>query len=163
MEDKYELEDWLSGLLDSSVFYGAIAGMVIMGYLGDVIGRNRAMLFTMTLLASGALGSALCSWGSGKTIYITIACFRFLLGIGSGGVYPLYAAKAVEECQHGGDVISKSQNSARGFFWRLPGALLVFVVAIILHFSGSRTEFQWRVSPGNRNYISSHKYLRHMG
>ena len=60
---------------------------------------------------------------------------------------PLYAAKAVEE---GGDLdhVGKSIKSAKGFFWRLPGAMLVFILALILFISQLSDELQWRILLG---------------
>ena len=74
----------------------------------------------MVFLATGALGTSIFTWGTTKSIFSTMAGFRFLLGVGSGGVYPLYAAKAIEEAGNI-DHKMKSLCAAKGFFWRLPG------------------------------------------
>jgi len=147
LKDDRPLEDWMKSLIESAVFAGAVVGMMVMGYLGDTLGRDRAMVVTMILLAFGSAGSSVLTWGSGNSLYYVMAAFRFLLGIGSGGVYPLYAAKAVEE---GGDLdhVGKSIKSAKGFFWRLPGAMLVFILALILFISQLSHELQWRILLG---------------
>jgi hypothetical protein len=46
---------------------------------------------------TSAFFSAVLPRGSPQNVYITIIIFRFLLGAGLGGVYPLSAAKAVED------------------------------------------------------------------
>ena len=60
-----------------------------MGYLGDLIGRNKAMTLTLSLASLSALGSALVPTGNATMVYVIIILFRFVLGIGLGGVYPL--------------------------------------------------------------------------
>lgn len=87
---------WVTGTASATVFAGAMLGQLIMGYAGDILGRNKALTLTLTLASSAALFSAVLPNGSPQNVYITIIIFRFLLGAGLGGVYPLSAAKAVE-------------------------------------------------------------------
>jgi PHS family inorganic phosphate transporter-like MFS transporter len=68
-----------------------------MGYLGDVLGRSRALTLTLALASVAALFSAIAPTGSPTAVYITIIVFRFILGVGLGGVYPLSATK-VRDC-----------------------------------------------------------------
>jgi PHS family inorganic phosphate transporter-like MFS transporter len=114
--------EWVSGIASATVFVGAIAGQLSMGYLGDIIGRSRALFFTLLLASLGAAGSALFSFGSPTSIYAVIICFRFILGIGAGGVYPLSATKAAEDSSSGGGKVN-SLESAKAFFWQAPGAM----------------------------------------
>ncbi len=37
------------------VFAGAVTGMMVMGYLADVIGRRKAMIFTLSLTVAGSV------------------------------------------------------------------------------------------------------------
>ena len=76
---------------------GAIVGQLTMGYAGDVLGRNRALTLTLTIATISAMLSATASRGSATTIYSLICVFRFMLGVGVGGVYPLSATKAAED------------------------------------------------------------------
>ena len=57
-------ESWVSGTASATVFAGAIAGQLSMGYLGDLLGRNKAMTITLAIAAVGALGSAIFPFGS---------------------------------------------------------------------------------------------------
>ena len=77
-------------LLKSSVFAGAVAGQAIMGGLGDIIGRGNAMILTNSFTFVGALLCAVATWGE-DGIYWELIGYRFLLGIGIGGKYPLAA------------------------------------------------------------------------
>ena len=68
-----------------------------MGYIGDVLGRNKAMTLTVSIGSLAAVASAALPRGSPTSVYIVIIISRFVLGAGLGGVYPLSAAKAAED------------------------------------------------------------------
>ena len=68
-----------------------------MGYLGDIVGLNIAMILTLSTACLAAVCSATLPTGSPTSVYITIIICRFILGAGLGGVYPLSAAKATED------------------------------------------------------------------
>eukprot|EP00300_Choanocystis_sp_HF-7_P042361 c9116_g1_i1.p1 GENE.c9116_g1_i1~~c9116_g1_i1.p1 ORF type:complete len:425 (-),score=90.26 c9116_g1_i1:47-1321(-) len=131
MKTVYPEPTWEGSVLSSVVFAGAITGQIIFGYIGDVMGRNRAMVLTNFMTVIGALGSALFGWGSGKVIYITIIVCRFFLGVGVGGVYPLSAARAAESCALD-SLAARSRSVSWAFFWQTPGSMAPFVVAIIV-------------------------------
>ena len=60
------------------VFTGAVLGMLLMGYLGDLVGRRRGLLITLTLTVLGALGcAAFPIGGSSDTVYAVITASRF--------------------------------------------------------------------------------------
>lgn len=140
---------WVSGAATSTVFIGCIAGQLSMGYVGDLLGRNTAMCMTLSITALGALGSALCSFGSAEEIYIIIIAFRFILGIGAGGVYPLSATKAAEDSSKHGDSGKVNPVAAgRAFFWQAPGAMTPWIVGYILSFSSMAAETKWRLLLG---------------
>ena len=113
-------------------FPGAIVGQISMGYIGDLISRTRALFFTLLLASFGALGSALLSIGNSDTIYGIIILFRFILGIGVGGVYPLSATKAAEDGARPGNKVN-SRESAKSFFWQSPGAMTPWYSLFIFH------------------------------
>jgi len=71
--------------LPSQVFAGAVMGMISLGFLGDAVGRQNAMVATCFVMATGAALSCL-AWGSSTSIYTTIAAWRFVMGVGIGGV-----------------------------------------------------------------------------
>ena len=80
-----------SSMIKSCVFAGAITGQLTMGLAGDMLGRRRAMLLTNSFSILGSLGTALFTWGPPSTVYGIMMAFRFLLGVGVGGKYPLAA------------------------------------------------------------------------
>jgi PHS family inorganic phosphate transporter-like MFS transporter len=143
---------WSSSVLSSFVFLGSIVGMLTFGYLGDVWGRPAAMGFTLALMAAGALGSAVLSWGGVYTCTLLVAAWRFVLGVGIGGVYPLSAAGAYEDDggvaggaagqstpRSAADGGSASERKARrrtrvawALFWQQPGQMLPYLLALLL-------------------------------
>lgn len=92
----YPRTDEQDSLLKSSVFAGAVVGQAIMGGLGDIIGRGPAMIVTNTFTFIGALLCSLATWGGGEGVYWELIGYRFFLGIGIGGKYPLSATVRAE-------------------------------------------------------------------
>jgi MFS transporter, PHS family, inorganic phosphate transporter len=93
-----------SSLCASSLIGGMILGQLIGGFLGDFLGRKTAMYFVMTLQIVASLGSAFLVHESFASVFVQLATWRLILGIGCGGVYPLAALLSSE---------SSSSNSSR--------------------------------------------------
>lgn len=142
MKSQYPQPGWVKNTVLGAVFAGALVGMMCMGYLGDVIGRRRAMLLTLSLVVVGALFSALGSWD--EAVYPIIAIARFAIGVGVGGVYPLAAATAAENEGSAAQSSDPSPEEAAAedaalvkrvgwaFFWQTPGAMLPYLAAFAL-------------------------------
>jgi len=113
-----------SSAVKSAALIGAIVGQIGMGYVGDLLGRSRAMALTMSLTILGALlssinppygtsepgpditnGTSNIEAGLDKThsIFVWLTVTRFVLGIGVGGVYPLAATVAAESSESDSD------------------------------------------------------------
>eukprot|EP00931_Biecheleriopsis_adriatica_P060179 TRINITY_DN36129_c0_g1_i1.p1 TRINITY_DN36129_c0_g1~~TRINITY_DN36129_c0_g1_i1.p1 ORF type:complete len:446 (-),score=89.28 TRINITY_DN36129_c0_g1_i1:16-1353(-) len=128
---------WVDNTLLAVVFVGSITGMLCMGYLGDLIGCHRALLFTKGLAALGALLCALLPRGPLSAFWSELAFGRLLLGIGLGGAYPLSASCA-----------ASAENAAWAFLWQAPGAVAPYVLTLLLdllmpHASGvTSTQFR---------------------
>ena len=60
-----------------------------------------------------------------------MAC-RFVLGVGVGGKYPLAATIRAEACTDGEVSRHSATEVAKGFFWQTPGAMLPYVVGLLL-------------------------------
>jgi MFS transporter, PHS family, inorganic phosphate transporter len=76
----------------SSLLAGMMVGQVLGGILGDIVGASVALRCVMMLQIVASIGSS-SSLSSSSTarVYWQLAAWRFLLGIGAGGVYPLAA------------------------------------------------------------------------
>jgi hypothetical protein len=90
-------EDEQDSLVASSLMAGMIVGQLLGGLLGDVLGRSNAMMLVMMLQICGSLGSAFLvstsndyhdidGDGGGLTSLEQLAIWRFVLGMGAGGV-----------------------------------------------------------------------------
>ncbi|KAL0556653.1 hypothetical protein IC582_005167 [Cucumis melo] len=75
---------------------GTLAGQLFFGWLGDKLGRKRVYGLTLILMVVCSIASGL-SFSSSPTAVITTLCFfRFWLGFGIGGDYPLSATIMAE-------------------------------------------------------------------
>lgn len=72
-------------LVGSTSLIAAALGSIIFGRIADHIGRKAVYSFTLIVLAAGAIASAFAP----NIIFLLI--FRFILGLGIGGDYPLSA------------------------------------------------------------------------
>ena len=94
-------------LISSASFIGAIIGQLFFGSIADQIGRRIIFICTLSLVIIGSIGSATAtayysSSASSYTlgnIYIQLAFWRFLLGLGVGGEYPLSATVSAESSE----------------------------------------------------------------
>ena len=93
-----------NSLVASSLMAGMILGQLLGGILGDILGRETAMILVMILQIGGSLGSAILvstttnttDDDGGLTALEQLAIWRFILGVGAGGVYPLAAVMSAE-------------------------------------------------------------------
>ena len=86
----------MSSSIKTAALVGAIFGQLSFGYIGDCLGRSKAMFITMAFTLGGALVSAASSNVGHSDPYTWLTASRFILGIGVGGVYPLAATVAAE-------------------------------------------------------------------
>ncbi|KAL7517669.1 hypothetical protein ACHAWX_002576 [Stephanocyclus meneghinianus] len=97
-----------------------IAGQLLGGCLGDVVGRRNAMLLVMLLQIGASAGGALFietredDADVGRTTLEQLALWRLILGIGAGGVYPLAAVMSAENERGGGERRS-DDDDGRGY------------------------------------------------
>ncbi|CAI9118193.1 OLC1v1019727C1 [Oldenlandia corymbosa var. corymbosa] len=70
---------------------GTLAGQLFFGFLGDKLGRKKVYGITLILMVVCSLASGLSFGNSPKGVMATLCFFRFWLGFGIGGDYPLSA------------------------------------------------------------------------
>ncbi|KAK9059049.1 hypothetical protein SSX86_021668 [Deinandra increscens subsp. villosa] len=70
---------------------GTLCGQLFFGWLGDKMGRKRVYGMTLALMVICSLASGLSFGNEPKGVMATLCFFRFWLGFGIGGDYPLSA------------------------------------------------------------------------
>nr|ARM10257.1 phosphate transporter [Malus domestica] len=70
---------------------GTLAGQLFFGWLGDKMGRKKVYGMTLILMVLCSVASGLSFSDHPKSVISTLCFFRFWLGFGIGGDYPLSA------------------------------------------------------------------------
>jgi PHS family inorganic phosphate transporter-like MFS transporter len=69
---------------------GSVFGMVLFGFLADLLGRRRLYGVELVLVTVASLGMAQCSNGfNSMDIVGWLSFWRLVLGVGIGAEYPL--------------------------------------------------------------------------
>ncbi|KAH8980882.1 phosphate permease [Lactarius akahatsu] len=75
---------------------GTLFGQLLFGWLADVVGRKRMYGVELMIIIVGTFGQAISGHGPTVGIIGALICWRFLMGIGIGGDYPLSAVISSE-------------------------------------------------------------------
>ncbi|CAM8886447.1 hypothetical protein QQ045_024342 [Rhodiola kirilowii] len=81
----------VSAAVNGVALCGTLAGQLFFGWLGDRLGRKKAYGMTLMLMVICSIASGLSFGSEPKTVMATLCFFRFWLGVGIGGDYPLSA------------------------------------------------------------------------
>ena len=83
LKGQWQVSPTADGLVTSTALLASAIGAVLFGRIADMLGRKRIYGYEVLVLAAGALASAL----SPNVWWLII--FRFVLGVGIGGDYPV--------------------------------------------------------------------------
>lgn len=121
-------------LVGSTSLLAAALGSYVFGLLADRIGRHSIYGLTLIVLAVGAIVSALS-----PNIY-WLLIFRFIMGLGIGGDYPLSATLMSEYSNR------KDRGKLITMVFSMQGLGLILgpLVAILLMISGLHPDLIWR-------------------
>ncbi|PKU87601.1 probable inorganic phosphate transporter 1-10 [Dendrobium catenatum] len=75
----------------SVALIGMILGQLLFGFLGDRLGRRRVYGLALLLMIFSSFGSGFSVCRTRGCVLTSLCFFRFLLGVGIGGDYPLSA------------------------------------------------------------------------
>ncbi|KAH0889409.1 hypothetical protein HID58_051838 [Brassica napus] len=81
----------VASAVNGVAFCGTLAGQLFFGWLGDKLGRKKVYGITLMVMVLCSLGSGLSFGHSSNGVMATLCFFRFWLGFGIGGDYPLSA------------------------------------------------------------------------
>jgi MFS transporter, PHS family, inorganic phosphate transporter len=133
-------KDWNLGsgrlaLLNSTMLFAAFVGAFVFGRFADVIGRKRVYWIVAAIMIAGALGSAL------SASYWMLIAFRFVLGFGVGGDYPVSAVMVSEYANR------KDRGKLVGmvFGTQALGLIVGPLIALSLLGAGVSNDTAWRV------------------
>ncbi|KAH9540686.1 hypothetical protein CY35_14G018900 [Sphagnum magellanicum] len=81
----------VSAAVNGVALCGTLCGQLFFGWLGDKLGRKKVYGYTLLLMIITSIASGLSFGHSAKGVISTLCFFRFWLGFGIGGDYPLSA------------------------------------------------------------------------
>ncbi|KAG5587547.1 hypothetical protein H5410_047981 [Solanum commersonii] len=81
----------VSAAINGVAFCGIIAGQLFFEWIGDKIGRKKVYGINLMIMSICSIASGLSFGRDPKTVMATLCFFRFWLGFGIGGDYPLSA------------------------------------------------------------------------
>src|SRR2546421_5573204 len=122
-------------LLGSTSLIAAALGSLIFGRLADRLGRKFVYGYELVVLAIGAIASAL----SPNVLFLLI--FRFILGLGIGGDYPVSATLMSEYANRR----DRGKLITMVFSMQGLGLILGPLVAIVLLLAGINHDLIWRI------------------
>ncbi|GAA6028209.1 hypothetical protein JCM8097_006917 [Rhodosporidiobolus ruineniae] len=70
---------------------GTLVGQLLFGWLADVVGRKKMYGLELMIIIIATLGQAVAGHGPGVSILGVLIMWRFIMGVGIGGDYPLSA------------------------------------------------------------------------
>ncbi len=136
--DQWNLSTGQLALLNATMLGAAFLGAFIFGRVADLVGRKRVYWLVAAIMAVAAIGSALS-----PSFWVLIG-FRFLLGLGVGGDYPVSAVLMSEYSN------SKDRGRLVGLVFSTQALGLVVgpLVALALLGAGTSTNLTWRLLLG---------------
>ncbi|RIV24161.1 MFS transporter [Alicyclobacillaceae bacterium I2511] len=138
MKEQWHLSGTMVGLVGATTLFANFIGAFVFGRLADILGRKKLYGLVATIMSAGAILTALS-----PNIYWLIA-FRFLLGLGIGGDYPISAVIMSEYA----NVRDRGKLVGMVFSMQALGLIAGPMVAITLLASGMNHDLAWRIMLG---------------
>ena len=138
LKGQWHLDAAQFALLNAVMLGAAFLGAIVFGRLADVIGRTRAYWISAAIMVLAAIGSAL------SPNLATLVLFRFLLGLGVGGDYPVSAVLMSEYAHHS----SRGRMIGLVFSAQAVGLIVGPLTALALLGGGAGPALTWRLLLG---------------
>jgi MFS transporter, PHS family, inorganic phosphate transporter len=138
IKQDWHLDTGKLALLNATMLGAAFLGALLFGRIADLLGRKHVYWLVAAVMAVAAIGSALA-----PTYWVLIG-FRFLLGFGVGGDYPVSAVLMSEYANR------KDRGKLVGlvFSTQALGLIVGPLVALALLGAGTSTAMTWRILLG---------------
>ena len=89
---KYKVPPVDNSIMLAIALLGTAIGQLVFGWLGDRVGRRRVYGIALMIMVLSSIGSGFSICTTRKNcVLVSLGLFRFLLGLGIGGDYPLSA------------------------------------------------------------------------
>jgi PHS family inorganic phosphate transporter-like MFS transporter len=144
MGEYYPQSTFQTSLISSLTLAGAIFGQILFGILGDLIGRFKSFMITVIMVIVSTLASAFVFDSSLVSIYTWLAVYRFILGVGIGGEYPLSATISSESSSP----VNRGQRIALVFSMQGAGVLISSLIVYLSLLATVPNWLIWRYSLG---------------
>ncbi|KAL6650428.1 hypothetical protein ACP70R_009353 [Stipagrostis hirtigluma subsp. patula] len=133
--------------ITSIALFGTIPGQLIFGWLGDKMGRKRIYGITLILMFLSTLASGLSfSESNGTSVVASLCFFRFWLGVGIGGDYPLSATIMAEYAnKRRRGAFMAAIFALQGFGILAAGLVTMAVSAAFGNPSSKTDDYVWRI------------------
>jgi MFS transporter, PHS family, inorganic phosphate transporter len=131
---QWDLSSGKLALLNSTMLAAAFFGALVFGRFADTAGRKRVYWIVAAIMVTAAIGSAL------SPSYWALIAFRFLLGFGVGGDYPVSAVLMSEYANR------KDRGKLVGmvFGTQALGLIVGPLIALALLGAGAGNDVAWR-------------------
>src|SRR6476660_582096 len=135
---QWNLSSGQLALLNSTMLFAAFLGAIVLGRFADLGGRKRVYWLVAAIMIVAAVGSALS-----PSFWVLIG-FRFLLGFGVGGDYPVSAVLMSEYANR------KDRGRLVGmvFSTQALGLIVGPLIALALLGAGVSDNLAWRIMLG---------------
>lgn len=127
-----------TGLINSMTLLGAFLGAIIYGRLADRVGRKKIYGLEAAIMLVFALASAF----SPNVVWLIV--FRFALGLGVGGDYPVSAVLMSEYSNRA----NRGRMVASVFAMQAVGTLAGYGIGLVLLSTGVDHDLAWRIMLG---------------
>jgi MFS transporter, PHS family, inorganic phosphate transporter len=135
---QWHLSASATGLINSASLIAAFLGALAFGRIADIVGRKRIYGLEAMLMAVGALASAFAP----NLLWLIV--FRFIMGIGVGGDYPVSAVLMSEYANRR----NRGRLVGLVFSMQALGTVAGYVAGLALLSTGMRNDLVWRLLLG---------------
>ena len=138
LKPQFHLSASQVGLVGSTSLIASFVGAFIFGRIADVIGRKKVYGVEALIMVIGAILTALAP------NFAWLIVFRFILGVGIGGDYPISATIMTEYANRR----SRGRQVAMMFATYTFGSITALIVAMTLLSAGVNDNLAWRLMLG---------------
>ncbi|KAK6138880.1 LOW QUALITY PROTEIN: hypothetical protein DH2020_027381 [Rehmannia glutinosa] len=124
----------VSAAVNGVAFCGTLAGQLFFGWLGDKLGRKKVYGMTLMVMVICSVASGLSFSDKPKAVMATLCFFRFWLGFGIGGDYPLSATIMSEYANKKTRGAFIAAVFAMQGFGILAGGMVAIIISAARHF-----------------------------